>query len=248
MCYTYTYNSDGNIAGTGGTTNPSFCFVAGTTVLTTLGRKTIETIQVGDTVPCVDHITGEYAEKKVVSTTVNKVDKLIELSINGETIQCTDIHPFQVKDKGWVKAEDLQVGDLVYDKEWNTAPIEKVAFLHLAEPVEVYNFEVENCHTYFVGNDCFLVHNGPCDNVGRSGKQARLRELANDDKLSSALRGELKRDMNMIARGQRKTIRVPKGYNLAHRTGYSAKDGFSYAYSDLQLIADHLRHHRIFGK
>lgn len=43
--------------------NPMFCFVAGTAVLTTLGKKAIENIQVGNVVPCVDHITGETAEK-----------------------------------------------------------------------------------------------------------------------------------------------------------------------------------------
>ena len=52
-----------------GAMNPSFCFVAGTAVLTTLGKKAIETIQVGDVIPCVDHIIGEAAEKKVISTT-----------------------------------------------------------------------------------------------------------------------------------------------------------------------------------
>ncbi len=164
--------------------NTLFCFVAGTTVLTTLGKKTIETIQVGDTVPCVDHITGEYAEKKVVSTTVNKVDALIELSINGETIQCTGIHPFQVKGKGWVKAEDLQVGDVVYTKGWNVAPIERVEFLRLAEPVEVYNFEVEDSHTYFVGGQYALVHNGPCTNSGGrhggSKHRAKVNELKDE--------------------------------------------------------------------
>ena len=87
--------------------NPSFCFVAGTTVLTTLGKKAIEPVQFGDTIPCVDHITGEAAEKKVIFTTVNKVDKLIELDINGEIIQCTETHPFQVKGRGWVDAADL---------------------------------------------------------------------------------------------------------------------------------------------
>ena len=94
----------GSIAGA---MNPSFCFVAGTAVLTTLGKKAIETIQVGDVIPCVDHITGEEAEKRVVSTTVNKVDRLIELDIDGEIIQCTETHPFQVKGKGWVDACDL---------------------------------------------------------------------------------------------------------------------------------------------
>ena len=43
---------------------------------------------------------GEIAEKKVVTTTVNKVSRLIELDIDGEIIQCTETHPFQVKGKG----------------------------------------------------------------------------------------------------------------------------------------------------
>ena len=139
--------------------NPSFCFVAGTTVLTTLGKKAIETIQVGDTVPCVDHITGTVAEKKVITTTINKVNRLTELDIDGEIIQCTETHPFQVKGKGWVDACDLQPGDVVYTKDWNTATVNSVSLIELEEKVEVFNFEVEDCHTYFVGEQCILVHN-----------------------------------------------------------------------------------------
>ena len=142
--------------------NPSFCFVAGTAVLTTLGKRAIETIQVGDTIPCVDHITGEVSEKKVVTTTVNKVDRLIELNIGGETLQCTETHPFQVKGKGWVDASNLNPGDIVYTKDWHTATVERVSLLELDEPVEVFNFEVEDCHTYFVGETDILVHNAAC--------------------------------------------------------------------------------------
>ena len=72
--------------------NPMFCFVAGTTVLTTLGKKAIEIVKVGDTIPCVDHITGETTEKKVLSTTVHKINRLIELDIDGECIRCTETH------------------------------------------------------------------------------------------------------------------------------------------------------------
>ena len=142
--------------------NPTFCFVAGTTVLTTLGKKAIETIQVGDTIPCVDHITGEAAEKKVISTSVNKVDRLIELDINGEIIQCTETHPFQVKGKGWVNAADLKPYDLVYTKDWKLVGVHSVNLIELDEPVEVFNFEVEDSHTYFVGDLGVLVHNGSC--------------------------------------------------------------------------------------
>ena len=155
---------DGMISGmmsgaVAGAMNPSFCFVAGTAVLTTLGKKAIETIQIGDKIPCVDHITGESAEKRVVTTTVNKVDRLIELDIDGEIIQCTETHPFQVKGKGWVDAFNLNPGDIVYTKDWNTASVNSVNLLELDEPVEVFNFEVEDCHTYFVGDWFVLVHN-----------------------------------------------------------------------------------------
>ena len=148
--------------------NPSFCFVAGTTVLTTLGKKAIETIQVGDTVPCVDHITGEATEKKVVSTSVNKVTRLIELEINGDIIQCTETHPFQVKGKGWIDACELHLGDIVYTKDWNTATVNSIGLLELDEPVEVFNFEVEDFHTYFIGDTLVLVHNALCSNHGNS--------------------------------------------------------------------------------
>ena len=142
--------------------NPMFCFVAGTTVLTTLGKKAIETIQVGDTIPCVDHITGEAAEKKVISTTVNKVNRLIELDIDGEIIQCTETHPFQVKGRGWVNAADLKPYDLVYTKDWKLVGVHSVNLIELDEPVEVFNFEVEDSHTYFVGDNYILVHNASC--------------------------------------------------------------------------------------
>ena len=142
--------------------NAMFCFVAGTPVLTTVGKKAIEAVQVGDTIPCVDHITGEAAEKKVVSTTVNKVDRLMELDIDGEVIRCTETHPFQVKGSGWVDASDLHPGDVLYTEGWGTATVRSVGLLVLDEPVEVFNFEVEDCHTYFVGEVGVLVHNSSC--------------------------------------------------------------------------------------
>ena len=82
--------------------------------------------------------------------------------------------------------------------------------------------------------------------AGRMGKQARLRELANDDKLSSALRGEIKRDINQMKRGKRTNIRVPSGYELSHRMGYPARKGYSYKYADLNIKKQHRKHHSIF--
>jgi hypothetical protein len=69
---------------------------------------------------------------------------------------------------------------------------------------------------------------------GRGGKQERLKELGKDQKVSSADRGEIKRDQNQIARGTRSTIRVPGNKDLAHRRGQEARKGYNYKHSDLQ--------------
>ncbi len=53
-------------------------------------------------------------------------------------------------------------GDLIYTKDWNTATVNSVRLIVLDTPVEVFNFEVEDCHTYFVGDTLVLVHNGDC--------------------------------------------------------------------------------------
>lgn len=96
--------------------------------------------------------------------------------IGGEIIRCTETHPFQVKDKGWVDAENLTVGDLVYDKDWQTSPVQRVTLVTFDEPVAVYNFEVEDCHTYCIGNGCWLVHNGGCGNYKKVDSAAFERE------------------------------------------------------------------------
>ncbi|MBQ3231072.1 MAG: hypothetical protein IJB49_08665 [Clostridia bacterium] len=61
--------------------------------------------------------------------------------------------------KGWIKAKDLRVGDRLVMLNGKTVVVDSVARIILDESITVYNFEVEDFHTYFVGNDGFLVHN-----------------------------------------------------------------------------------------
>ena len=88
--------------------------------------------------------------------------------------------------------------------------------------------------------------------AGRSGKQARLREMMNDPKISSADRGWLKNDTRHIEYGNKSGLRVPrngrkspgrraqdKGYELAHPHNAPASQGNSYAGSKLKNHADH---------
>ncbi|WP_246130020.1 polymorphic toxin type 8 domain-containing protein, partial [Chitinophaga cymbidii] len=69
---------------------------------------------------------------------------------------------------------------------------------------------------------------------GRSGRQERLRELANDPKESSANRGWIKQEINSIDKGKRNNIRNPPGKELAHERGREAAKGYSYKHSNLQ--------------
>ena len=92
---------------TGGTGAAAMCAVASTFVGAAKGAA-------------IGAVTGAVqgaAEKRVISTTVNKVNRLTELDIDGEVIQCTETHPFQVKGKGWVNACELVPGDVVYTKD-----------------------------------------------------------------------------------------------------------------------------------
>jgi len=82
---------------------------------------------------------------------------------------------------------------------------------------------------------------------GRGGKQERLKDLGKDDKVSSADRGEIKRDQNQIQRGTRSTIRVPGNKDLAHRRGKEARKGYGYKHSDLQNKDLHRLQHKHEG-
>ncbi len=74
-------------------------------------------------------------------------------------IDTTSNHPFYVIGKGWVAAGDLAVGDEVYNLDGTTSTILGSKVEVLGEPLLVYNLEVEDLHSYFVGCVPVLVHN-----------------------------------------------------------------------------------------
>lgn len=74
-------------------------------------------------------------------------------------IDTTTNHPFYVIDKGWVAAGDLSIGDEVYLIDGSTAYVIGAELEKLDEPIKVYNLEVADFNTYFVGDVPVLVHN-----------------------------------------------------------------------------------------
>lgn len=155
----------------------SQCFVAGTTVKTADGDKNIETIKAGDKVYSTDPETGETGIKSVKQVFVNETDELVHVEIKQISKEETDIseennqkskkteiittkrHPFYVAGYGFKYASELKIGDRVVSLDGNIYEITDVNLEKLSSPVKVYNFEVEDWHTYYVSSEGILVHN-----------------------------------------------------------------------------------------
>ena len=138
------------------------CFAAGTLVDTEGGLRGIETLEPGDRVLARDEVTGSLAFKRVLQTIVTPDRPLDELVVEAgsgrETLRVTPNHPFYVEGHGWTPASELAPDrdELAADSK-NTLRIASAR--SLAAWATVYNLEVEDFHTYFVGRAHAWVHN-----------------------------------------------------------------------------------------
>lgn len=147
---------------TGAASSTMKCFVAGTIILTAAGLVAIENIKAGDKVISTNAETFEVAEKRVLETYIRETTELVHLTINGELIKTTYDHPFYVKGFGFVSAGELYIGDKLLDSNGNTLIVEDRKLEIFDEAVKVYNFQIEDFHTYYVGENCIWVHNANC--------------------------------------------------------------------------------------
>lgn len=95
--------------------------------------------------------------------------ELVHVHVNAEEIITMPEHPFYVPKKGWVGAIDLRAGDILVLRSGEYVVVEMIQHEILELPVTVYNFEVEDFHTYYVSNSAVLVHNA-CGQRGVGGK------------------------------------------------------------------------------
>jgi len=135
------------------------CFPAGTPIATKNGHKNIEDIKVGDLVWAYNEETGKSDLKPVVNTVQNEVDTTIKITLKDEIIETTVEHPFYTRG-GWKDAADLTTEDELKTKNGSWSYIKKIAFLYQTK--KVFNFEVQDWHTYFVGALAWLAHNIKC--------------------------------------------------------------------------------------
>ena len=135
------------------------CFTAGTEIKTEYGDKPIEKTKVGDRVLAKNTDTGQVSYKKVTKLFENKTNTVVKLEIGKEKIETTKEHPFYVKGKAWMNASELREDDEVILDDGGVARVKSVVVEEYDEPVTIYNFEVEDWHTYYVSDIGVLVHN-----------------------------------------------------------------------------------------
>ncbi|MGL6094837.1 MAG: polymorphic toxin-type HINT domain-containing protein, partial [Fimbriiglobus sp.] len=95
-------------------------------------------------------IHGPVTARRVVSV-IRRTAAVLTVAAGGTEIGTTAEHPFWVVGKGWTKARELAAGDRLVGHDGTETRVERVEDTGRFEVV--YNLEVDEDHTYFVGAD-----------------------------------------------------------------------------------------------
>ena len=132
-------------------------FSADTPVATPDGEIAISAIVTGTLVLAYDEAmdtTGAYA----VTATIHHTDPaIVLLTLGGETLETTPKHPFFTRERGWVDAIDLRMGEHVPRLYGPDGVVQARSVVPRVQPM--YNLSVATAHTFFVGEEGWLVHN-----------------------------------------------------------------------------------------
>lgn len=105
---------------------------------------------------------GNY-RRRVLGTIKHKGFAVLDVTFGGQTITGTPDHRwYSVSRRAWVPAQALRRGELLLPTQGTPVPVESVSEVRQGV-VELYNVEVEELHTFFVGcggQGSALVHNG----------------------------------------------------------------------------------------
>jgi hypothetical protein len=127
------------------------CFAAGTPLLTPDGDKAIEEFQVGDRLLSRDENNPDApVEPKLVERLFVRSSYIMKLYVSGQVIRTTAEHPFWVNGKGWLPARQLKAGDWLRSHDGQWIAVEGLA--DTGEYQKVYNLQIADFHTYFVGS------------------------------------------------------------------------------------------------
>ena len=137
----------------------TYCFVAGTKVLTESGYKNIEDIKIGDKVYSYNLDSNKLELKKVTNTITSSTKDTFKVTIDGKVVEMSPKHQIYIIDKGYVRAYDLKVGDRMLSSDNKVIEIENIEYKVYEESIPTYNLTIEGNSNYFVSEIQVLVHN-----------------------------------------------------------------------------------------
>lgn len=138
-----------------------FCFVAGTKVKTENGFKNIEDIKIGEKVYSFNLDNNEIELKEVLELIHSSAKDTYKLTIGGKTVEMTSKHQVYIVDKGWTRAYNIKIGDMMLSASGDKVKITNIEHIKYDEPIDTYNLTVEGNSNYFVTDIQVLVHNMP---------------------------------------------------------------------------------------
>ena len=136
-----------------------FCFVAGTKVKTENGFKNIEDIKIGEKVYSFNLDNNEIELKEVLELIHSSAKDTYKLTIGGKTVEMTSKHQVYIVDKGWTRAYNIKIGDMMLSASGDKVKITNIEHIKYDEPIDTYNLAVEDNSNYFVTDIQVLVHN-----------------------------------------------------------------------------------------
>ncbi len=154
------------------------CFIAGTLVATAGGAQAIETLTPGDVVLAVDEHTNVVSERALLGVSSREVERYLDVRLESpgqaegaaaeaEHLGVTAEHPFWTS-VGWKAAAELVPGDVVLSPHSGWLRVGGSTWVQ--GPARVWNLEVEEDHTFAVGELAAWVHNG-CGSLNQFQKQ-----------------------------------------------------------------------------
>jgi RHS repeat-associated protein len=189
------------------------CFVAGTQVQTPTGLRNIEDLAVGDIVLAYNEAT-DTVEAKAITALIRPLPKaVLDVEIAGADgalarVEATADHPWLVVrgegETAWVETFDLKPGDQLVTQDADRLTFKSATLRDGL--TQTYNLEVADLHTFLLGKDGVVVHNGKCDWLPRLAVDATNR--IHIDKLPhpGQLKGLSKDALSTIAANLRQSI------------------------------------------
>jgi hypothetical protein len=135
------------------------CFPKGTPVATSTGTVPIENLTVGTNVLAFDEFSQTQVQKPITALMHNRTINLVDIMVGTETLQATLSHRFWIENKKqWIAAQYLEPTMYLRTLTGKVENIKQILVREVSEQ-ETYNLSIADYHTYFVGNEGFLVHN-----------------------------------------------------------------------------------------